>query len=207
MTTEIILVRHGQTAWNPQGRPRGRASIPLDRLGVLQAKAAARYVADHWTPSAIYYSPLRRTDQTASEIAELTGAPTTPHAGLLDVDFGAWEGRLPGDLASHWAEAWQTWLSRPQDAVIPGGETLRTVQTRALAALRDICLSHPGETVVVVSHTAINRLLILGVLDISLDHFRHLGQEMTAINVLDFDGYSYTLRQMNLTEHLADLPH
>ena len=98
-------------------------------------------------------------------------------------------------------------MSRPQDAVIPGGETLRTVQTRALAALRDICLSHPGETVVVVSHTAINRLLILGVLDISLDHFRHLGQEMTAINVLDFDGYSYTLRQMNLTEHLANLPH
>ncbi len=66
---------------------------------------------------------------------------------------------------------------------------------------------HPGETVVVVSHTAINRLLILGVLDISLEHFRHLGQEMTAINVLDFDGHSYTLRQMNLTEHLANLPH
>jgi broad specificity phosphatase PhoE len=206
MTTKIILVRHGQTAWNPQGRPRGRAAVPLDHLGVLQAKAAARYIADHWTPNAIYYSPLRRTDQTASEIAALIGVPTTPHAGLLDVDFGAWEGRRPDDLASNWAEAWQNWLSHPQDVVIPGGETLRTAQFRALDALRSICLGHLGETVVVVSHTAINRLLILGVLGISLEHFRHLGQEMTAINVLDFDGQNYILRQMNLTEHLANLP-
>jgi broad specificity phosphatase PhoE len=87
MTTEIIHVRDGQTVCPPQARPPRCAAVPLDHLGIRQAKAAARSIADYWTPSAINTSPLNRADQTTSEIAALT-AERTPRSSLWDVDYG-----------------------------------------------------------------------------------------------------------------------
>ncbi len=201
--TRIILVRHGQTVWNAQGRPRGRAEVPLDAIGRLQAKSIAQYISTHYRPDVIYASPLRRAVQTAKAVAVHLGVDVRSHDGLLDVDFGAWEGRLPEDLEVHWAEAWETWLTYPERAVIPGGETLQAAQERALAALREICLAYADGAVVVVGHTAINRLILLNVLGTSIDHFWNLAQDVAAINILNFDGQDYTLVQMNLTEHLV----
>jgi probable phosphoglycerate mutase len=205
MATTLLLVRHGQTVWNPQGRLRGRSDIALDEVGKVQAEATARYIADHWQPAHIYTSPLKRTQQTASEIATATGAALHTHNGLLDVDFGAWEGRLPEDLEAHWGEAWQAWRERPQSVMIPGGETLRDAQNRATLALREVVTAHLNEVVVVVSHTAINRLLLLAVLDVGLDHFWHLGQDLSAVNVLTYSAQAFTLEKLNLTHHLRDV--
>lgn len=203
--TKIILVRHGQTVWNPQGRPRGRAELPLDDVGKVQAQATADYIAGRWSLDAVVASPLRRTMQTAQAIAAQVDLEVRTHDGLQDIDFGAWEGRLPEDLEAHWAEAWEMWLTRPQHVVIPGGETLQAAQRRAMAALREICYNNLDKTVVVVSHTGIIRLLILSILDAGLDHFWHIGQDMTAINELDFDGQVWTVGRLNLAEHLRDL--
>lgn len=202
MTTKILLIRHGQTVWNLQGRPRGRAEVPLDEVGMSQAEATAGYIADRWSPNVIFHSPLRRTRETAARIAALTGAPLQPHSGFADVDFGAWEGRLPEDIEAHWGDAWRTWQIRPQDVIIPGGENLADAQSRAMAALREICLARFNQVLVVVSHTAINRLLLMGMLDIGLQHFWHLSQDAGAINVISYDGQEFTLDKMNLTHHL-----
>lgn len=202
MTTEVLLVRHGQTIWNLQGRPRGHAEVPLDEVGLRQAEAVAAYIADGWSPTAIYHSPLRRTRETAMHIATATGAPLFPHSGFIDIDFGAWEGRLPEDLESHWGETWRTWRIRPQDVVIPGGETLPDAQNRAIAGLRQVCLAHLNQVLVVVSHVAIIRLLILGMLGSGLEHFWDLEQDAGAINVVKYDTQNFALAQMNLTCHL-----
>jgi phosphoserine phosphatase len=198
MPTKVILVRHGQTVWNLQGRPRGRAEVPLDEVGVRQAEAVAAYIADHGAPQAIYHSPLRRARETAMRIAAATEVPLVPHPGFTDVDFGAWEGRLPGDLDAHWGDTWRTWRDRPQDVVIPGGEALPDAQNRALAALRQVCLAHLNQALVVVSHEAIIRLLILGILGSGLDHFWQLEQGAGAINIIKYDGQDFVLVQMNL---------
>lgn len=205
MTTTVLLVRHGQTVWNPQGRLRGRSDISLDEVGRVQAEATARYIANHWQPTHIYTSPLKRTQQMASEIASATGATLHQHDGLLDVDFGAWEGRLPQDLEAHWGEAWQVWQERPQSVMIPGGETLRDAQRRAVLALRETVTAHLNEVVVLVSHTAINRLLLLSILDIGMEHFWHLGQDLGAINVLSYSTQAFTLEKLNITHHLHDI--
>jgi broad specificity phosphatase PhoE len=199
-TTTVILVRHGQTAWNVEERFRGRASIPLDETGLAQAEVVARYILAHWTPDAIYCSPLLRARQTAEKIAQPLQLHERAHPGLLDIDYGAWEGFTPGDLRDQgWEKALEMWYTQPHAAPIPGGEMLQTVRLRAMGALGEIVERHRGETVIVVAHTVVNRLILLGILGLGNERFWHLGQDTCAINVLEFDGQFYKLLKMNDT--------
>ncbi|HOT91712.1 MAG TPA: histidine phosphatase family protein [Anaerolineae bacterium] len=202
--TTLILVRHGQTEWNIGDRFRGRANISLDATGMAQAELTARHIAAHWKPDAVYCSPLLRARQTAEKIAECFQLHERAHPGLLDINFGAWEGRTVEELrAQHWEQALELWYTRPQDAPIPGGETLQTVRLRAMGALNEIMERHAGGTVVIVAHTVVNRLLLLGILGLGNERFWHLGQDTCAINLIEFDGENYKLLKMNDTCHLG----
>lgn len=204
--TTVILVRHGQTVWNLEERFRGRANISLDETGLAQAEATARYVCAHWTPNAVYCSPLLRARQTAELIAQPLRVHERAHPGLLDIDYGAWEGYAVDDLRDQgWGKALETWYTHPHDAPIPGGETVQTVRLRAMGALGEIVERHPGETVVIVAHTVVNRLILLGILGLGNERFWHLGQDTCAINVLEFDGQFYKLLSMNDTCYLAGI--
>jgi len=206
LTTTVILVRHGQTVWNLEERFRGRANIPLDEIGLAQAEVTARYVLAHWAPDAVYCSPLLRARQTAEQIAQPLQLHERVHPGLLDIDYGAWEGYTVDDLRDQgWEKALEAWYTQPQAAPIPGGETLLAVRLRAMGALGEVVERHRGETVVIVAHTVVNRLILLGVLGLGNERFWHLGQDTCAINLLEFDGQFYTLRKMNATCHLADM--
>ena len=88
--THILLVRHGQTAWNRSDRFRGRADVPLDEVGLAQAEATGRRVASQWQVNAVYSSTMSRALNTAQAIAGRFGLSVQPHAGLTDIDFGAW---------------------------------------------------------------------------------------------------------------------
>jgi broad specificity phosphatase PhoE len=92
MKTQVVLIRHGQTAWNRDERIRGRSDIPLDETGLEQARATARYVAARWPLTAIYASPLRRAMETARAVAGVQGLEAQPLDGLMDLSFGEWEG-------------------------------------------------------------------------------------------------------------------
>lgn len=205
-TTTVILVRHGQTAWNLEDRFRGRANIPLDETGMVQAEAAAHYILAHWFPKAVYCSPLLRARQTAEKIAQPLHLHERVHPGLLDIDYGAWEGFTPDDLRDQgWGKALEAWYMQPHDAPIPGGETLQAVRLRAMGALSEIVERHCGETVVIVAHTVVNRLILLGILGLGNERFWHLGQDTCAINVIEFDGKFYKLLKMNDNCYLADI--
>jgi len=202
MMTKLILVRHGQTAWNHEGRFRGRADIPLDDIGLAQARATAQYIAARWKPAAVYCSPLSR----ARQMAEILAAPfmlhERAHPGFLDVDFGAWQGLTEADVRERWQQALDVWCTEPKDTPIPGGERLETAQLRAMGALHEVVNRHSGKVVVIVGHTVINRLILLAILDIDFAHFWHLGQDLGALNLLEHDGRDFKLLQMNLTHHL-----
>jgi broad specificity phosphatase PhoE len=205
-TTTVVLIRHGQTAWNLEDRFRGRANIPLDGVGLAQAEATARYVLAHWAPGAVYCSPLLRARQTAEQIAQPLGVHERTHPGFLDIDYGAWEGYTHNDLRDQgWAKALEMWYSQPHDAPIPGGESLQTVRLRAIGALGEIVERHRGETVVIVAHTVVNRLILLGILGLGNERFWHLGQDTCAVNVLEFDGQLYKLLKLNDNCHLTNL--
>ena len=200
----IILVRHGQTEWNRIERFRGRADVPLNETGLAQANATGRRVAAEWLPVAIYSSPLSRAVKTAEAIARHFDLTVQIHPGLADIDYGEWQGLTPEEARQHWPEQVDTWYTHPELACIPGGETLADLRARAMGTVREVVTRNTGETVVLVGHTVINRIILLGVLGLGNERFWQLGQDTCAINVFEAEKGDYVLMSLNDTCHLRD---
>jgi probable phosphoglycerate mutase len=200
--TRIILVRHGQTEWNRVERFRGRADIPLNETGLAQAEATGRRVAAEWQPYAIYTSPLSRSVKTAEAIAIHFDLPVQHHLGLADIDYGEWQGLSPEEVRQRWPEEIDAWYNRPHQARIPGGETLGDLSARAMKTIHELATHHPGKTIVLVGHTVINRIILLGVLGLGNERFWRIKQDTCAINVFEAEDGYFTLVLMNDTCHL-----
>jgi len=202
--TKIILVRHGHVEGISPERFRGRADLLLTAEGRRQAEATARRIRAAWTPVAVYTSPLGRCRATAEAIgAPFDLAPATCE-GLIDIDYGEWQGLTPDEARNRWPETVDTWYRAPDWAAIPGGETLQQVLTRTVAALRDVIGRHPGETVVLVGHDSVNRVTLLHVLGLPLSRYWRLGQDPCAVNEIDFTGDAFTVHSLNETYHLRE---
>ncbi|RLC75210.1 MAG: histidine phosphatase family protein [Chloroflexi bacterium] len=207
--TRIVLVRHGQTAWNKEIRFRGQVDVPLNKFGLEQAEATGRYVAVRWPVAAVYASRMSRAMQTAEPIARAHGLTVQPLAGLLDVNCGEWGGLSPDEAAERDPDLLRAWYDAPHTVQFPGGENLIIVRERVLTGLEEVVVHHPGQTVALVSHSVVNRVLLCAVLGLGNDHFWRLQQDTCAVNVFDVkDGISYddwrafTLVLMNDTCHL-----
>ncbi len=200
--TKIILIRHGQTEWNRVERFRGRADIPLDETGLAQAEATGHRVAGEWHPAAVYSSPLSRAVKTAEAVARHFELSVRPHFGLIDIDYGEWQGLSPEDVRQRWPEELTAWYTKPHLARIPGGETLEELRARAMQTVNGLVRIHPGDTIVLVGHTVINRVILLGVLGVGNARFWRLRQDTCAINVIEFGDGEYTLVSLNDTCHL-----
>ena len=204
MVTTILLVRHGQTEWNRVERFRGRADVPLNDNGLQQAEATGRHVASQWQPAAIYSSPLSRAVKTAEAIGRQVGRTVEIHPGLVDIDYGDWQGLTPDEVRSHWPEMVDVWYNTPHLASIPEGETLGDLRVRAMRTVGDLASRHAEQTIVLVSHTVVNRIILLGVLGLGNDRFWHIRQEPCTINVFEVDAGDYTLISLNDTCHLSN---
>jgi len=204
--TRIILVRHGQTEWNRVERFRGRADVPLDETGLAQAKATGRRIAAEWRPAAIYSSPLSRAVKTAEAIARRCGLKGQTDPGLADIDYGQWQGLTPDEARARWPEEVDAWYRTPNTARIPGGETLDSLRARAMATVSALAARHEDETIVLVGHTVINRIILLGVLGLPNSRFWRLRQDTCAINVFELEDGDWTLALLNDTSHLRSLP-
>jgi broad specificity phosphatase PhoE len=206
MPTRIVLVRHGQTAWNKDVRFRGRADVELDGFGLRQAEATGRYVAARWPVVAVYASPMRRAMQTAEAVARAHGLTAHPLPGLLDVDFGQWQGLSPDEVAQRSPDLFRAWAEAPHTVHFPGGESLDDVRQRILAGLDEVVARHRGQAVALVSHTVANRVLLCAILGLSNASFWRLGQDTCAVNVFDVeDDGAFTLLLLNDTCHLQGL--
>jgi broad specificity phosphatase PhoE len=204
--TRIVLVRHGQTAWNRDVRFRGQANLPLDDFGLAQAQATGRYLAERWPVDVVYASPLQRAMQTAEAIAAVRTLSVQPFDGLLDIDFGAWQGRSPDEVAEHDPALLQAWWEAPHTVHFPEGESLDAVRSRVVAGLSHLIARHRGQTVALVGHAVVNRVLLCAVLGLGNEHFWRLQQDTCAVNVFeaDEDGV-YTVALLNDTGHLQDI--
>ncbi|MGD0753245.1 MAG: histidine phosphatase family protein [Anaerolineales bacterium] len=203
MPTTILLIRHGQTEWNRLERFRGRADIPLNDTGTRQAEATGRRVVELWRPVALYSSPLSRAASTAKAIGRYTGLPVEIYPGLIDIDYGDWQGLTPDEARTRWPEIVDLWFKKPQLAHIPGGETLENLRIRAMSGVTELATRHTGQTIVLVGHTALNRIILLGVLGLGNERFWRIQQEPCAINRFEFEGGDFTLVSLNDTCHLS----
>jgi broad specificity phosphatase PhoE len=203
--TRIILVRHGHVDWLMPERFRGRAELPLSSRGRRQAVVAAGYIAASWKPDAVYTSPLGRCRETGAAIAAPFRLEPHPIDGLSDIDYGEWQGLTRDQAKEHWPDETELWFRVPHLAAIPGGETLAVVLSRASAALRDVLRHHPDQTVVLVGHDSVNRVLLLFTLELPLSRYWHLRQDPCGINELIFDNGSFVVGSINQTQHLSGL--
>ena len=166
-TCRLYLVRHGTTTLNVENRYRGRRDIPLDAQGYQDAVDAARCLSSAGL-AAVYTSPLRRAIATAQIIADEARVPDLRILhGLINLDYGAWEGMTAEEAAMFDPEAFALYRASPGRAACPLGERLSDAQHRMMAALRLIGSRHEGEAVVAVTHAVMIRLAFVQITGIS----------------------------------------
>jgi probable phosphoglycerate mutase len=203
--TKILLLRHGQTAMSVDRRYSGRGDVPLTELGERQAAAAAARMSkmdgvDAATP--IVASPLGRARQTAQALADATGGTLDLHDGLLETDFGSWEGLTFTEAAERDPELHRRWLSDPS-VPAPGGESFDEVHRRVRKVRDELIARHGGTTIVVVSHvTPIKSLLRMG-LDAGPSLLFRLHLDLASLSIVEFypDGNA-SVRLVNDISHL-----
>ncbi len=150
--TELVLVRHGRTAWNDEGRYQGQDGPGLNAQGRAQAAATARALAQGPPAAALYSSDLPRALETAHIIGGVLGLPVQADPRLRELHQGAWQGMLYPDIQARYGQELQRFRADPWRYGPPGGETLAHLLERLAAALDDIATRHPHARVIVVTH-------------------------------------------------------
>jgi broad specificity phosphatase PhoE len=154
----LLLVRHGQSAWNAEGRWQGQADPPLSELGEQQARDAAERLAELGF-TAVVSSDLQRARRTADILAAPVGLPVRVDPDLREIDVGDWQGLTRPEIEAGWPGALADW-SEGRSESPPGGETRTHLVERARAALaRAAAAASPGDRVLLVSHGALVRHL------------------------------------------------
>jgi broad specificity phosphatase PhoE len=186
MTTRLFLVRHGETTLSAEDRFAGSTDVPLGPDGQAQARRlAARLAPD--PIAAVYCSPMQRTVQTASIVAQPHGLELMTRDGLREMDHGRWEGLRRADVEVRYPDEYSAWEEDPFTFAPAGGESGVQLVARALPVIREIVVTHPGERVLVVSHKATIRLIIASLLGFDARGYRdRLDQSPACLNVLDF---------------------
>jgi alpha-ribazole phosphatase len=149
--TQFCLIRHGQTDWNLEGRYQGQSDVPLNKNGQTQAHLLAEQLQGR-SFTTIYTSDLRRAKDTAEIIALTLHLPIQVDSRLREINQGDWEGQQVDAIKSRYTDLWEKRAQDPASVRPPGGETVSEVATRVHAAFDDIAVSHPGGSIMVVSH-------------------------------------------------------
>jgi len=149
--TTLIVIRHGETAWNREKRMQGTTDTLLSEVGRAQAQSLGRRLAGRRF-SALYSSDLSRARDTARAIAEHTGREVVTEPRLQERRFGIFEGLTAAEITSRFPEEHARFASRDPDYAVPGGESAREFTQRCLGCLSEIAGRHGGGEVVVVSH-------------------------------------------------------
>jgi probable phosphoglycerate mutase len=202
---QVVLLRHGRTPVNAEGRLSGRHDPDLDELGLAQAAAAGTAVAAVARgPVTVVSSPLRRCLQTAGEVVEACGDDQTVafvDERFIELDYGEWDNR---PLAEVPPEAWRQWRHDP-DFAPPGGETLAQVSRRVVEGLDAWVPRAHGGTLVVVSHVSPIKAAVTWALGVGDAVTWRMRLDNASLCRLDVVGEHAAMRSFNETAHLIDL--
>lgn len=199
----LVVVRHGVTDWNREGRFQGHLDPPLSDAGRLEARLVAeRIVADpDLRPSRIVSSSLGRAMETASAIATAAGVPLDADRRLIEVGQGEWEGRTHAELEVSDADRYRAWRDAGGIRQPPGGEPITSATDRVRRLLDELRATPPG-AICVVSHGGTIRILAHLLLDLADDRSWALDVDNASIAALTRAGETWRLDRWNDTRHL-----
>jgi probable phosphoglycerate mutase len=182
----ILLARHGETPWNAEGRYQGQEDIALSATGEAQARALGERLRDVRIDRAVA-SPLARARRTAElALGEARIAMLRLDPGFMEIAHGEWEGLLAAEIRERDPARARAWREAPHEVLMPRGESLQHVLDRAWPALERACEGlGDGDTLLVVAHDAVNRVLLCRVLGLPLSHLWRFRQAPTTLNLLE----------------------
>lgn len=203
----LLLVRHGETDWNREGRFQGQIDIPLNAHGLAQAEAARAFLAPVPLQRA-YSSDMSRPLRTAEVVlGSHPGVPLTTCRGLREIGHGLWEGRLESEIAAGWPDLLAAWKRTPETVQMPEGETIGGVSERSLQAWNRIVAGlDPQETVLVVAHDAVNKTILCALLGLTPADIWAIKQGNGGVTVIDYPRGATAppvVSALNLTAHLG----
>lgn len=201
--TYLFLIRHGENEWVETGKLAGRTpDVHLNEKGHQQSATLAERLTGQ-PITAIYSSPLVRCIETAQPLAQRLGLPVQEETDLLEVDYGAWRGCALKDLSQK--PEWQLVQMYPSGFRFPDGETLREVQSRAVAALERIRTQHVGEAVALFAHGDILRTVLAWYLGAPLDLFQRIVINTASISLIAFHHFGPRILVVNETGEIPQV--
>ncbi len=201
--TQIILARHGETEWNVGEVFRGRIDIELNETGIKQAQLLAEYLS-HMKIDAVYSSPLKRAIKTAGMIASYHKMGVEVAPGLIDFNYGEWQGLAHQEVKNKYKELYAEWINSPDQVKIPTGESLSDVRERATGVVSDVIAKYEG-IVVLVSHRVVNKVLICALLGLDNSHFWNIKQDTCGITTFIYEDGRFILTEHNNTSYLEPI--
>lgn len=180
----LVILRHGETEWNREERFRGMADLPLTEKGLRQACCAAERIAA-LKPEVIYSSPLRRAVQTAEAVGNLLKLPVTLEDGLRDIDYGSWQGLSLKEAYHKYRKDYIQWLHNPQAVKFPNGESLPVVRDRVKSLIKDLREKHGEQSVLLVTHKVVCKVLVISLLGMDLSNFWQIQQDVACLDIFE----------------------
>ncbi len=200
----LILVRHGRTSWNVQGRVQGGGG--LDEVGRAQVAALTQRLAAE-PIAAVYASPAWRARQTAQPLADALGLPVRRRSLLRDMDYGRYAGAFVADVMRDDPDLLHRWRTEPQNVTFDGGENLAALRGRIERFIRDMAAAHPEGTVFAATHDSPVRMAVAiahGLPD-SSHRDEWIKTSYASLTALEVEDGAVRLASHNDVAHLADI--
>ncbi|EDN69784.1 Phosphoglycerate/bisphosphoglycerate mutase [Beggiatoa sp. PS] len=199
--TQIVLIRHGETLWNLEGRIQGHLDSPLTDVGLAQTEALAKHFKFQKF-AALYSSDLGRAYETARKISEQNGLPIIKERQLRERNFGLLQGVIKDTLANKFPEAYRHYRARDPAYVVPKGESFKQFHARCIKCFNELAQKHNKQRILVVAHGGVLVSLFKHTLNIPLEAPRRFLSLNTSINIFSYQEGNWMLEVWGDLSHL-----
>jgi probable phosphoglycerate mutase len=202
--TRIVVIRHGETAWNAEQRMQGHIDIALNERGREQARRL-RLALEGEAFDAVYASDLQRALATAQAFAQPAGLTVRTERGLRERAFGIFEGHRYSEIEQRWPEGAMHWRRRTPDYAPQGGETLVDFHARCIAVAARLAAAHAGESIALVAHGGVLDMLYRAATRAGLEAQRTWELGNASVNRLLYSPEGFVLVGWNDSRHLEGM--
>lgn len=204
MALRLFVLRHGETEWSRERRFAGWQDVPLSDIGRRQCEAAAAALSGALV-SAVYASPLERARTSAEVVAKPHRLPVQVEDAFREMGFGDWEALTREEAAARNPRDWEIWRTAPHRFARPGAESLPAVAARVVQGLKELRAEHDGETLILVTHAVVTRLIVLDAMGLGPERLWAVDAAPAGITELEFQDDWVTVHRMNTLAHLDGL--
>jgi len=202
MSLRLFVLRHGETVFTRERRFAGWRDVPLTDAGLRQSEAAAA-VLSGVAISAVFASPLERARTSAEAVAKPHRLAVQIMPVFRELGFGAWEGRTRAEVEAAEPALYDVWRTAPDRFAAPGGESLPAVAKRVAEGIETLRADHDGESVVLVTHAVVIRLIVLDGLGLGPARLWSIDASPAGITELEYRDDWVTVHRMNTLAHLG----